>query len=110
MFALYRVHTIRPQANELAEVIGRQTSEIQVIIPLLRKITQHSILPHCVEINRLENAADQHLRKALEELFVPAADPLEVIQWKDLYMLLEAATDSAEDVANVVEGIVLKNA
>jgi uncharacterized protein Yka (UPF0111/DUF47 family) len=50
------------------------------------------------------------LRAALEELFVPGADPLEVIQWKDLYMLLEAATDSAEDVANVVEGIVLKNA
>jgi uncharacterized protein Yka (UPF0111/DUF47 family) len=110
MFALYRVNTIRPQAIALADVIGRQTAEIQVMISLLRNIKQDSILPHCVEINRLENAADHHLRAALEELFVPGADPLEVIQWKDLYMLLEAATDSAEDVANVVEGIVLKNA
>jgi hypothetical protein len=110
MFALYRISTIRPQARALADVISQQTAVIQLIMPLLRKITQDSILPHCVEINRLENSADHHLRTGLEELFVPGADPLEVIQWKDLYMLLEAATDSAEDVANVVEGIVLKNA
>jgi uncharacterized protein Yka (UPF0111/DUF47 family) len=110
MFALYRITTIRPQANALAEVIGQQTAEIQLIMPLLRHIRQDSILPHCVEINRLENVADHQLRAGLEELFVPGADPLEVIQWKDLYLLLEAATDSAEDVANVVEGIVLKNA
>jgi uncharacterized protein Yka (UPF0111/DUF47 family) len=110
MFALYRPHTITPQAIALAEVIGCQTAEIQTIVPLLRNIKQDSILPHCVEINRLENAADHHLRRALQDLFLPGADPLQVIQWRELYELLETATDKAEDVADVVEGIVLKNA
>jgi uncharacterized protein Yka (UPF0111/DUF47 family) len=110
MFALYRAYTITPHAIALAEVIGRQTAEIQTIIPLLRKIKQESILPHCVEINRLENTADHHLRRALQDLFVPGADPIQVIQWRELYELLETATDKAEDVADVVEGIVLKNA
>jgi uncharacterized protein Yka (UPF0111/DUF47 family) len=108
-FALYRAREVSPQAVDLAEIIGRQTQEIQTVIPLLRRVARESILPHCVEINRLENLADRKLRSALEELFAAPADPLRVIQWRELYELLEGATDKAEDVADLVEGIVLKN-
>jgi uncharacterized protein Yka (UPF0111/DUF47 family) len=109
-FALYRIRTISPQAIELARIIDRQAEQIHIIVPLLRHMKRETIVQHCVEINRLENLADGKLRSGLEELFAPAADPLHVIQWKELYELLEAATDKAEDVANVVEGIVLQNA
>ena len=109
-FSLYRVSTVTPEAIELAEIIARQTAEIHLMVPLLRHLTRDRILQHCVEINRLENAADGKLRNALEGLFVAGAEPLHVMQWKELYDLLEAATDKAEDVADLVEGIVLKNA
>jgi predicted phosphate transport protein (TIGR00153 family) len=109
-FTLYRAQNVTPQALELAEITARQASQIHEMIPLLRHITRESILPHCVEINRLENVADSALRSGLEELFAAPADALHVIKWRELYELLEAATDKAEDVADVVEGIVLKNA
>jgi uncharacterized protein len=109
-FALYRASTSLPQAIELAEIIARQTEEIHIIVPLLRRIARETIMTHCVEVNRLENLADTKLRNGLEQLFAAPVDLLHVIQWRELYELLEAATDKAEDVADVVEGIVLKNA
>lgn len=109
-FSLYRGLTMTTRAVELAEIIARQTVEIQLMIALLRRLPRDKILHHCVEINRLENAADGTLRKALEGLFAGHAEPLHVIQWRELYDLLEVATDKAEDVADLVEGIVLKNA
>jgi uncharacterized protein Yka (UPF0111/DUF47 family) len=62
-----------------------------------------------VEINRLENAADTILRSALAKLFREEKDPISVIKWKEIYETLEAATDRCEDVANVIEGVVLEN-
>jgi uncharacterized protein Yka (UPF0111/DUF47 family) len=109
-FALYRPRKISSQAIELAGVIRRQTEEIHAVVPSLRRVAQQTILPHCIEINRLENLADGKLRNALEVLFAAPADHLHVIQWKELYELLEVATDKAEDVADVIEGIVLQNA
>jgi len=109
-FALYRARTMPPQAIELAEIIRQQTGEIHIIVPLLRRVAGAAILPHCVEINRLENLADTKLRNGLEQLFAAPADLLHVIQWRELYELLEEATDKAEDVADVIEGIVLQNA
>jgi predicted phosphate transport protein (TIGR00153 family) len=109
-FSLYRANTMRAGAVELAEIISRQAAEIQQMMRLLRRLPRNEILQHCVEINRLENAADGTLRKALEELFGSQPEAIQVIQWRELYDLLESATDKAEDVADVVEGIVLKNA
>jgi uncharacterized protein Yka (UPF0111/DUF47 family) len=108
--ALYRARSMSSQAVTLAEYVERQTAEIHLIVPLLRRISRDAILPHCVEINRLENAADATLRNALEELFSAPGDVLRIVQWKEIYELLEAATDKAEDVADLVEGIVLQNA
>jgi uncharacterized protein len=65
---------------------------------------------HAVEVNRLENAADKLLRDSLAELFDAQADPIEVIKWKEIYETLETVTDRCEDVANVIEGIILKMA
>ena len=69
----------------------------------------NGILQHCVEINRLENVADTILRGALAKLFREEKDPIAVIKWKEIYETLEAATDRCEDVANIIEGVVLEN-
>ena len=84
-------------------------NEIHRVIPKLRHLRHEPIMEHCVEINRLENAGDRLLRDAMAALFDGVADPLVVIKWRDIYTLLESATDKCEDVANVIEGIVLKN-
>lgn len=107
---LYKVKHLTPQFKAIVEVISRQIQEIQLMIPRLRALRHADILVHCIEINRLENEGDQALRTAVAELFEKGGDPLEVMKWRELYDLLETATDKCEDVAVVVEGIFLKNA
>ena len=68
-----------------------------------------AILQHCIEINRLENVADKILRSALARLFREEKEPIAVIKWKEIFEILESATDRCEDVANVIEGVVLEN-
>ena len=109
-FILYKITTVSPQAKQLAEVIQQQAEEIHKVIPKLRHLRHEQVMEHCIEINRLENVGDRLLRDAMGALFESAPDPLLVIKWRDIYMLLESATDKCEDVANVVEAIVLKNA
>ena len=94
----------------LARVILKQVEEIHQIMPHLRRLRQDNILKHCIEINRLENQADSVLRSAVAELFESPDNLLEVMKWREIYDLMETATDKSEDVANVVEAIVLKNA
>jgi uncharacterized protein Yka (UPF0111/DUF47 family) len=65
---------------------------------------------YCIEINRLENAADEIYREATAALFDGERPPLDVIKWKEIYEILETATDRCEDVANIVESIALKSA
>jgi len=64
---------------------------------------------YCIEINRLENAADDIYRKAIGSLFANGTSPIDVIKWLDIYEILESATDRCEDVANILETIGLKN-
>jgi predicted phosphate transport protein (TIGR00153 family) len=109
-FVLYKVSSIPLPARQLAQVIAAQVEEIHHIIAQLRNLGQQDILKRCIEINRLENEGDRLLREAVAALFESRADPLEVMKWRELYELLEQATDKAEDVAVVIEGIVLKNA
>ncbi len=68
------------------------------------------LLEHCVEVNRLENEADQVSREAIGRLFDGGYDPITLIKLKELLEILETASDKAEDVANVLETVVLKNA
>lgn len=109
-FVLFKVQAMSPTAKEIAQVILQQAEEIHKVIPKLRDMRHERIMEHCIEINRLENAGDRLLREAFASLFDGNPDPLTVIKWRELYELMERATDKCEDVANTIEGIVLKNA
>ena len=108
---LYRMGEPTPQARELTCIILAIATKLQQAMPLLRDRRRFSsVLRVCVEINSLENDADDVHHAAQAELFTPHADSCEVIKWRELYQHLENATDLGEDVANILEGIVLKHA
>lgn len=109
-FILFKIQQIMPPAKEIAKVIQQQVQEIHRVIPKLRRMRHEQIMPHCIEINRLENVGDRLLRDGVAALFDGSPDPLVVIKWRELYELLEMATDKGEDVAVTIEAIVLKNA
>lgn len=105
---MYKVTDPPTAAGVLARLLLRQSQELQKALPLLQK--NGDILVHCVEINRLENEADHVARAAIAELFEREKDPINLIKNKELIEFLEMATDKAEDVADVLETVVLKNA
>jgi len=104
---MYRIMDPPPAAGELAKIILMQTQELQKAVSLMQK--NGNILVHCVEINRLENEADLVSQHAIAKLFEYEKDPINLIKVKELLEFLERATDKAEDVANVLETVVLKN-
>ncbi|HUK87053.1 MAG TPA: DUF47 family protein [Terriglobales bacterium] len=104
----YKITQRSPRATRLAELIVRQTEQIAKAISKLDK--HDTVLDYCVEINRLENEADSVAREAIGKLFEEEKDPIALIKMKELYEVLEMATDKAEDVANVIETVVLKSA
>ncbi len=106
--ALYEITAIPPEANTLARLILRSAEQIVAGLPRLRAM--EDVMPFCVELNRLENEADEILREAIAALFSRRADPIEILKWKEIYETLESATDKCEDVANILEGVLLKHA
>lgn len=104
---MYRITNPPPVALDLARLILLQAQELHRALPLLRK--NGDILTYCVEINRLENEADVLSRAAIGQLFDQEKDPITLLKNKELIEFLESATDRAEDVANVLETVVLKN-
>jgi uncharacterized protein len=104
---MYRITDPPPAAAELAKIILMQSEELQKAVSLMQK--NGNILAHCVEINRLENEADNVAQQAIASLFEHEKDPITLIKIKELIEFLERATDKAEDVANVLESVVLKN-
>ncbi len=106
---LYRIEKPTKRARELAVILVAVSKELGAALPLLRRHSKmKEILNHCVEINRLENEADAVTRLGLAELF-EGASLAEVIKWREIYEHMENAVDRGEDVANVLEGVVLKN-
>ena len=108
----YRITQPTQRAQELAHIIVRATTEVEMAITLLRKREDlPKILPLTVEINRLENEGDYVFRHALAELFEEGGheDLASVIKWREIYEHLETAIDRCEDVANALEGVVLKH-
>jgi uncharacterized protein len=104
---LYRIEAPMDQAISLAQVLSSACQEIGKAMPLLRGFRDLS--QHTVEVNRLENEGDRITREAIASLFDAPIDPMVVIRWKDLFERLEAAIDATEHVANILEGIVIKN-
>ena len=102
--------TTTPELKRITTVIVQSALAIQKAMALLSDL-KHSrqILDACVEINRLENEADTLAQLAIGKLFAESKDPIEVMKWKEIYDFVEGATDRCEDVANVLEGVVVKH-
>ncbi len=108
---LFKIQQTTEEAVLLAGVLVKAVKELEQAVFKLRRLKgADSIMKNCVEISRLENEGDHLNRAAVAKLFEPGNDPLEVIKWKEIYETLENAIDRCEDVANVLEGIALKNA
>jgi len=108
---LYRVTQPTDRVRELALIILKVTYKLNEVMPLLRRRDQFKqILKECVEINRLENEADDVHHAALAELFDNTRDVRDIIKWREIYEYMESAADRGEDVANVLEAVVLKHA
>ena len=108
--ALYDIPKMTTEAGELARCLVSSAEHVLGAVSGIKDLKKPSgILEHCVEINRLENVADGILRGALAKLFREEKDPISIIKWKEIYETLEAATDRCEDVANIIEGVVLEN-
>ncbi len=105
---LYRIAEPSPPAQAQAKTLVKANEEIVRALEKLR--TFKGVSPHWIEIHRLENEGDRIARQAMADLFTNGTDPVEVIKWKDVYALLEDAIDACEDVANVIERIVVKHA
>jgi uncharacterized protein len=105
---LYKIEAPMEQAQRQAHVLVQATRQIAEAMPRMRSFA--NISHYTVEINRLENDGDRIIREAVASLFEGGIDPMVVIRWKDIFERLEAAIDSTEHVANILEGIVIKNA
>ncbi len=104
---LYKIEAPMEQAQALAQVLHAASRQIAEAMPRLRGFKD--ISHYTVEINRLENDGDRIVREAIASLFDNGIDPMVVIRWKDIFERLEEAIDATERVANIVEGIVIKN-
>jgi predicted phosphate transport protein (TIGR00153 family) len=110
--ALYDIEQILPEARDLTGVLVAQAEKMAEVVRGLRTFKHDSgaVLAGCREINALENQADTLTRRTMAKLFKRGSDPLTVVKWKEIIDLIESATDRAEDVANVIEGVVLEHA
>lgn len=108
--ALYELTTPTPEVARMASGLLGSAERVLDAVTALRDLKNPAaILAKCVEINRLENETDGILRSALARLFREEKDPITIIKWKEIYELFETATDRCEDVANIIEGVVLEN-
>ena len=107
----YKIEETTEYARHLSTIIVSCADELERAVALLstRSSKLREILPMSVEINRLENEADQVASRAMGDLFSNGYDVMQILKWRDIYNDMEEATDRAEDAANVLEGIVLKH-
>jgi uncharacterized protein len=107
LIPLYRIEKIRPGARELVRVIIQQCDELRAAVEALEN--RKGVLERAIEINRLENEADRIHKQAIADLFDQEKDPITIIKWKEILDVLEEATDACEDVANLLENVVVKH-
>jgi predicted phosphate transport protein (TIGR00153 family) len=107
LIRMYRLDTVRFGARELAHIISSCTREVRMALQSLEQ--NKGVTTHGVEVNRLENEADRMHQQAVTRLFDEEPSPLVVIKWKETLDFLEDATDRCEDVANVIEGVMVKH-
>ena len=109
---LFEIDKVRPGAVDLGRVLLKSCEDMARAMALLPKLAGNGkrLLEICVEINRLENEADAIYRREIADLFRTGNDPILVLKWRDILDYMETATDRCEDVANIVEGVVLEYA
>lgn len=106
----YEIESTQADAAELARLLVLCAEKVREVVAALRLIKKpEQILSGCKEIKALEARADEALRAGLGRLFKSGADPLTIIKWKEIYDLIETATDKCQGVANVIEGVVLEH-
>jgi predicted phosphate transport protein (TIGR00153 family) len=111
MMAVYKVEAVPPVAQKLSDCIVGCAEEVVKAVPHLRKRNElGQILPSVIQINSLENKADDLKRDGLAELFSHPEDVVHIIKWRDIYEEMEQATDKAEDIADVLRGLAIKHA
>jgi uncharacterized protein len=107
---LYDIKEMMPETKDMADVLLRAAQQMgEALHGLRHKKDVPATLKRCIDINRLENEGDSILRSALARLFREEKDAITVIKWKEIYENLEHATDRCEDVANIIEGMILEN-
>ncbi len=104
---LYKIEAPMEQAQRQTQILHQAARQIAAAVPRLRGF--EDISHYTVEINRLENDGDRVTREAMGALFDNGIDPMVVIRWKDIYERLESAIDATEQVANILESVVIKN-
>ena len=104
---MYDIHEVTEPAKQLAGVIQRMAMQLNEVVSILQK--PKGVTERLVELHRLENEGDDIYHRAVAALFHERGDPLEVLKWKDVYEKLEAAIDRCENVANIIEGVIIKH-
>ena len=104
---LYQIERVRAGARDLARIVVASTEEVVKAMKALER--RKGVAEPAVEINRLENEADRAHQNAVRRLFEEERDPIQIMKWKEILDFLEEATDRCEDVANVLEGVVIKH-
>lgn len=104
---IFDVREIKPYAQDFAGVLERMTDQLREIVAMLQK--PKNLTQRLVEIHRLENDGDDIYHNAIAELFHEERDPLTVLKWKEIYEKLEAAVDRCENVANIIESVIIKH-
>lgn len=110
-FVMFNVHSATQEAKTLSDLVTKGTEQVIQLMQELKVVNKSKkLLPTIVEINRLEEEADQIFRKAVRRIFSEPLPVLDVIKWREIYEHLENILDACEDVANTVEGVVMKHA
>ena len=110
-FIVFDVNKLKTESFAMATYIMQAIRELEVMFKHLPEAQKNSIVrEQIIEVNRIENDGDVLYRDALKKLFREEKDPIELIKWKHLYEQLETSLDSCENVANIVEGVIMKYA
>ena len=110
-FGMYNVQKVRPEAVVLSKLIVNATNELKnVIIEMKNMKKSKSLQEKIIEVNNIEDEADTAFRDAMTNLFLSEKDAVEVIKWKEIIDFFENTIDACEDVANIIEGVVMKHA
>lgn len=110
-FTMFNVRSITEDAKKMAGLIVKCTEELKAVMAELKYMKTSKLLKErIIEVNRIEDEGDLVFRNAITKLFIQETDAVEVIKWKEIYEYLENTLDACEDVANIVEGVVMKHA